>query len=85
MVKTALTCIILACSIDPGALFSQCLSGDCDNGFGKFRYEDGSVYEGDSRNKKAHGKGTKYDGKGVIIYQGEYRYGKLWGKRHAPR
>lgn len=36
---------------------AQCLQGDCSNGYGKFRYRSGAIYEGDFRQGKSNGKG----------------------------
>ena len=46
-----------------------CISGDCENGFGKFIYSDGDVYEGNFKSSYRHGhgkysyiEGDTYDG-----------------------
>ena len=36
-------------------LFSQCIIGDCNNGFGEYNFEDSSKYEGYWKNGKFHG------------------------------
>lgn len=36
---------------------AQCLQGDCTNGYGKFRYASGAIYEGEFYQGKCHGKG----------------------------
>jgi hypothetical protein len=38
----------------------NCVSGDCDNGFGIYKYSDGSVYSGEFKNLYRHGQGTYY-------------------------
>lgn len=49
-----------------------CLSGDCLNGKGVFRYADGTIYAGEFKNGLADGKGAVYYANGDI-YQGEMR------------
>lgn len=36
---------------------AQCLQGDCSNGYGKFRYRSGAIYQGDFSQGKSNGKG----------------------------
>ena len=64
--------------------FSQCLSGDCYNGYGKYKFSDGSIYTGDFINYQFQGKGTinyisgntyngdwynhKMNGKGIFLF-----------------
>ena len=38
--------------------YGQCISGDCENGFGTFIYHDETKYEGKWKNDKKHGQGT---------------------------
>ena len=40
--------------------YSQCVSGDCENGFGKFEYDNESFYEGNWKNGLKHGRGLDY-------------------------
>ena len=40
--------------------YSQCVSGDCENGFGKFKYDNESFYEGNWENGLKHGRGLDY-------------------------
>jgi hypothetical protein len=37
--------------------YSQCISGNCANGKGTFKYSDGAVYTGSFKNKKCDGYG----------------------------
>ena len=56
-----------------------CLSGNCENGTGKFRFKDDNIYEGQWKNGKQEGKGklTLKDG---AIYLGDFKAGKMQGK-----
>jgi hypothetical protein len=52
------------------ALFahSECTSGNCSNGKGIYSFTDGSLYEGQFKNRLFHGKGTmKYANGNVYI------------------
>ncbi|MFN4812027.1 MAG: retroviral-like aspartic protease family protein [Bacteroidota bacterium] len=69
---------------------AQCISGNCENGYGKFIYSDNTVYEGAFKNQKANGKGTckfssgnsytgtfindKMDGQGEITFSSGNKY-----------
>jgi hypothetical protein len=39
---------------------AQCTSGDCQDGYGTYKYSDGSVYVGQFKDGKANGYGTCY-------------------------
>ncbi len=41
------------------------------NGFGKYQYSTGSMYEGEWVNNEQNGKGKEIDNKG-IIYEGDF-------------
>jgi hypothetical protein len=43
-----------------GLLEPGCVSGDCENGWGKYVWEDGNWYEGNWKNGKQHGQGNLY-------------------------
>lgn len=43
------------------------------NGFGKFYYKEGSVYEGNWRDNLMHGKGNLYYSDGKLAYEGDWR------------
>lgn len=51
------TAVILVFFTTIQASAQQCLSGDCNNGHGRFLFRSGAVYEGDFLNGKCHGKG----------------------------
>jgi hypothetical protein len=52
-------------------LDAQCLEGDCENGRGKFQYRDGSVYEGQFKDRMASGYGVCHYANGNV-YSGEW-------------
>lgn len=55
----------------PVHTFAQCLSGNCYNGKGKFKYTNEAVYEGAFKNGQPHGTG-------VLIYSNGNRYDGDW-------
>lgn len=67
-------------------LFSQeitlkigCVSGNCKNGFGKFVYENGTVYEGKFKKSKFEGIGTEIYANGEKVI-GEFKDGQQMGQ-----
>lgn len=56
-----------------------CISGNCDNGTGKFLNTDSSFYEGGFKNGKQDGLGVLTDAKGNI-YRGEFKENLMQGK-----
>ena len=40
--------------------FAQCISGDCNNGYGTYVYKDGTKYIGNFKEGRAHGQGACY-------------------------
>lgn len=72
-------------------LFSQesnnkigCVSGNCKNGFGKFVYENGTVYEGKFKKGKFEGIGTEIYADGTKV-TGEYKDGQQMGQAKVIR
>ena|GEM_PF-6023558 len=55
----------------------ECLSGDCDNGFGKMQFEK-EIYEGYFKNGLCDGKGMTVLNSGTI-FKGDFYKGKLHG------
>ena len=57
---------------------SQCVSGDCEMGFGVKKYQNGSVYIGEWWNGEMNGEGTMVwlDGS---VYTGEFKHGLYHG------
>jgi len=61
--------------------FSQknCISGDCENGYGTGVYYQGAKYTGYWKNGKWEGKG-KLKTQDIGTYEGEFQQGKFWGQ-----
>lgn len=59
-------------------LSAQCISGNCQNGTGTYRYSGNSKYTGQFQNGLRHGKGrmTYTDGN---VYEGQFYFGKKQG------
>jgi hypothetical protein len=71
-----------------------CISGDCDNGFGIYRYNEGDVYTGEFKEGFRHGQGTyfwasgdkyvgnwisgKYEGQGTMTYKDGLVESGIW-------
>jgi hypothetical protein len=53
----------------------DCISGDCLNGKGRFRFIDGQVYVGAWKNGQAHGEGILYDRSGRVVKKGWFEKG----------
>jgi len=56
-------------------LSAQCLSGDCKNGKGSYRYPSGAVYTGDFKNGEIHGIG-------YCVYSDNSKYSGEWKNRY---
>ena len=59
--------------------FGECISGDCENGYGTYTYADGSKYVGEWKDNKMNGQGTVTDTDGSQ-YVGEWKDDKPHGK-----
>ena len=60
--------------------FGQCVSGDCENGYGKFIQPDSDIiYQGEWKNSKCHGLGTMSFPDGSK-YVGGFKYDKFHGQ-----
>ncbi len=56
-------------------LCAQCLSGDCQEGIGKYQFPSGAIYEGQFLNGEVHGQGTcDYTDGSSYSGQWQYRY-----------
>ena len=68
--------LILLCL--PMIGFGQCISGDCEDGYGTYTWADGDKYVGEYKdgNKSGQGTQTYYDG---AKYQGEWKKGEKNG------
>jgi hypothetical protein len=67
--KRALSFVFLLCLSIP--LMAQCISGDCKNGIGTYKYPSGARYTGNFRNGEINGVGVCYYTDGSK-YQGEW-------------
>jgi hypothetical protein len=79
MFKNSFFALLLCCvSV---AVHAQCISGDCDNGYGiaLFPEKGKARYSGQFQNQKPHGSGKAEYGDGSI-YEGEWRSGKWHGQ-----
>lgn len=63
--------VLLSFSIYNPFANAQCLSGDCRDGYGKFRYENGDIYIGQFENRQS-------DGQGVCMYKNGMKYIGSW-------
>ncbi len=58
---------------------SQCLAGNCQNGNGKFRFQNGAIYEGQMTYGKLNGRGTLKYANGDV-YKGNWKMNKREGE-----
>ncbi len=75
---TLLTCL-LALVLYGTSADAQCLSGNCRDGYGKFKYESGDLYIGQFEAHKSHGQGLCVYTSG-IKYVGTWKGGKIEGE-----
>ncbi|MCB1178130.1 MAG: hypothetical protein KDK36_11165 [Leptospiraceae bacterium] len=61
-----------------GSIFSECISGDCTNGYGSAIFPKGDIYTGEWKNNQAEGKGQLVYKNGNIFF-GEWKNGKANG------
>jgi len=53
--------------------YTQCIEGDCENGTGTFKWENGDIYEGEFKDGELNGQGkTTKDGN---IIEGKFSFG----------
>ena len=80
--KGLLLCMILPAILlvnSSNSLNAQCLEGNCQNGYGLFRFANGDKFAGNWANGQPHGQG-KYYFASRERYEGDFRYGKFEGK-----
>lgn len=70
-----IACLFLISSV---TLFSQCLTGGCQNGYGIFKIENGDIYYGYFSNGRFEGIGI-YEGVNGDVFQGEFKQGVFNG------
>ncbi|MEO6132816.1 MAG: hypothetical protein ABIQ02_13285, partial [Saprospiraceae bacterium] len=76
MLRTGLLLISLCFSFQIG--FNQCLSGNCQTGTGRFRFQNGALYEGQMVYGRLNGKGTLTYANGDV-YNGGWKLNKREG------
>lgn len=59
--------------------FCQCVSGNCENGFGIYKWANGASYEGNWLNGQMSGKGKYFSSNGNT-YEGNWLAHEKWGK-----
>ncbi|MAW31385.1 MAG: hypothetical protein CMD15_05805 [Flavobacteriales bacterium] len=67
--------ILLLITLTPSLVFSQCVSGDCQNGYGTYYFTgewEGDTYIGEWKDGNMHGYGV-YTWSDGNIYKGEHR------------
>lgn len=75
-----LTVFIVAAAIFCGTnLFAECISGNCINGKGAYKFPSGSYYSGEFKDGKFHGEGTFFFYNGSQ-YKGTWESGEMSGK-----
>ena len=76
MLRTGLLLISICISFHVS--YSQCLAGNCQNGTGKFRFQNGAVYEGQMSYGRLNGTGTLRYSNGDV-YKGGWKMNKRDG------
>ena len=71
--------IIFILAFSSSVFAAECVSGDCDNGYGTYLYDDGNKYVGESKNGLWHGQGT-YTFASGSEYVGEWKNNKFHGQ-----
>lgn len=83
--RTSHIFFVSLCFFISTSLFSQCLSGDCQDGIGKYEYPSGAIYEGQFHNGEVHGQGTcNYTDGSSYSGQWQYRYPNGHGSKLYP-
>lgn len=72
----AIPVILVLVMILPCGVGADCIQGDCENGQGVFKTDDGGTYTGRFMNKKPQGRG-QYDTAGGASYNGEFSEGEF--------
>jgi hypothetical protein len=78
MKKILIIFVLLGFILQAHSQQKGCITGDCDNGFGTWVYDNGDKYSGNWVNQKMHGAGIYYYKNGDI-YKGDFRNDKLEG------
>jgi hypothetical protein len=59
---------------------AQCMDGNCNNGYGTYRYANGDTYTGQWRQNAPHGTGKYIFKRSRQHYEGQFSQGKISGK-----
>ena len=94
VIRLLVPAILFAATFTSEKLAAQCLSGNCQNGSGKYRYSTGAVYNGQFVNGNREGKGkltfpnnnvyegefgrNRINGEGTMVYANGDRYTGSW-------
>ncbi len=78
-VRLLAAALVIATSFIPANLSAQCLSGNCQNGTGKFRYTNGAVYTGNFVNGQREGKGKMVFANNNV-YEGQFTRNHIEGQ-----
>ena len=77
--KHTLLSLVLVLTFSFSAFAAECVSGDCDNGYGTYLYDDGNKYVGENKNGLSHGQGTFIFANGNK-YVGEFKNNNFSGQ-----
>ncbi|MBX2891313.1 MAG: caspase family protein [Saprospiraceae bacterium] len=78
-VRLLVPALLLATAFIPNNLNAQCLSGNCQNGTGKYRYSNGTVYTGQFVNGNREGRGTLVFANNNV-YEGQFSRNRINGE-----
>ena len=78
-IRLLVPAFLIATTLLPNILFAQCLSGNCQNGNGKYRYSNGAVYTGQFANGNREGKG-KLVFPNNDVYEGQFSRNRINGE-----
>ena len=75
--------VILIFTFFPLFVFGQCISGNCDNGFGVWEFSNGDVYKGEFKNLKMEGIGVYNFKETGHVYRGQWKNDQRHGFGHT--
>ena len=65
-------------SFSPSVFADECISGDCQNGYGTYAWDTGQKYVGEFKNNSKDGFGKYYEGD--TIYEGGWKNDTRYGE-----